>query len=218
MDFIIFSCLFNVTVALILFSYDICCQWSRNLKKRLPQLPHAMQLNSTLVENFKFVIPKFHLHNHGTKCQNNYNLNWLRYSAESDLEDPERWWAHINPISMSIREMGEGSRHDTVNDHALAWNWRKITKFGEYIHSIVMSMFLTSIAGEKFRLQLTKAWDMHKEHRKAFEQFDATFPEQTTAVWRKMVYDWDIDKSKKNPYEEPEAGMYLLYCYRRVWR
>jgi Kyakuja-Dileera-Zisupton transposase len=217
MDFIIFSCLFGVVVALILFSYDICCQWSRNLKKRIPQLPAAMQPSRALVEKFKFVIPKFHLHNHGIRCQNNFNLNWLRHSAQSDLEDPERWWAHINPVSMSTREMGEGSRHDTINDHALAWNWRKITKFGGCIYVTALSMSLISVAGDKFKSQLTKAWDMHNEHRQAFNRFNATFPQQTTVIWEKMVKDWDRDKNNKNPYEEPEAGTSLLHCCRRAW-
>lgn len=212
MDFIIFSCLFGVITTLIIFSYDICCQWSRNLKKRIPQLPRAMQLSPNVARTLKFVIPKFHLHNHGIDCQINYNLNWLRHCAQSDLEDPERWWAHINPISMSTREMGEGSRHDTINDHALAWNWRKITNFGEYISLISMLMLLTSITGKKFELQLKKACVMHTEHRQIFEQFNTTFSEEITAVWKKMVEDWDVDKTNKNPYQEPEAGTYLLDC------
>ena len=50
--------------------------------------------------------------------------------ARTDGEDPERWWAHINPVSMSTKEMGPGARLDTLDDHAGAWNWRKITGFG----------------------------------------------------------------------------------------
>jgi hypothetical protein len=51
--------------------------------------------------------------------------------ARTDGEDPERWWAHINPVSMSTKEMGPGARLDTLDDHAAAWNWQKITKFDE---------------------------------------------------------------------------------------
>ena len=132
MDFPVFSTLIGVLVIALTLSYDICCQWSRNLKKRVNQFPEAMQITlKTLFKKLKFVIPKFHLHNHGIKCHLNFNLNFLRYSAQSDLEDPERWWAHINPISMSIREMTAGSRIDLINDHAAGWNWRKNTGFGE---------------------------------------------------------------------------------------
>ena len=130
MDFIVFSTLIATTIQMIVFSYDICCQWSRNLTSRMPQLPPYMQLPKKLVKRAKIVLPKMHIHNHAKKCQLNYNLNFLRWSAQSDCEDPEQWWAHLNPLSMSTREMGEGSRNCTVDDHARAWNFRKIMKFG----------------------------------------------------------------------------------------
>lgn len=131
MDFIIFSAIYMSLLLLLTFSYDICCQWSRNLLKRVPQLPTALQPPADILRNAKLVLPKFHLHNHGLKCQLNFNLNFLRGSAQSDLEDPERYWAHSNPVSMSTREMSEGARHDTLSDHAGSWNWRKIVNFGE---------------------------------------------------------------------------------------
>lgn len=135
MDFIVFSALLGTLATLLCFSYDICCQWSRKLPKRIRQLPRPMQIKKRILTAAKKVIPKLHLHNHGDKCQLNYNLNYNRHSAQSDLEDPERWWAHINPVSMSTREMGAGSRWDTLNDHAAGWNWRKISGFGEYCPS-----------------------------------------------------------------------------------
>jgi hypothetical protein len=114
----------------LVFSYDIVCQWSRNLLKRLKQYPSFMQISPEKIRNAKFVLPKFHIFNHGLRCQLQYSLNYLKYSARMNGEDPERWWAHINPISMSTREMGSGSRTDTINDHARAWNWRKLTNLG----------------------------------------------------------------------------------------
>ena len=111
-------------------SYDIVCQWSRNLLKRMKQYPSFMQIDPKRILAAKFVLPKFHIFNHGLSCQLRYSLNYLKYSARMNGEDPERWWAHINPISMSTREMGLGSRTDTIDDHARAWNWRKITNLG----------------------------------------------------------------------------------------
>lgn len=133
MDFIVFSALLGTLVAAITFSYDICCQWSRNLlKKRWQQFPKNMRINKEILKRAKRVIPKYHLHGHGLACQLDYNLNLLRYSAQSDCEDPERWWAHINPITMSTREMTEGSRRDTIDDHAAGWNWRKTIGFRKW--------------------------------------------------------------------------------------
>jgi hypothetical protein len=130
MDFITFFGLIGTYITSFVFSYDIACQWSRNLKKRMPQLPKCMQIDMDKLRRAKFVLPKFHIYNHGTKCQTKFSLNFLRWSARTNGEDPERWWAHINPVSMSTREMGPGARHDTIDDHARAWNWRKIVNFG----------------------------------------------------------------------------------------
>jgi Kyakuja-Dileera-Zisupton transposase len=210
MDFIIFSAILGTALLMITFSYDICCQWSRNVKKRMPQLPAYMHLKKKILRAAKIVLPKLHLHNHGKKCQLNLNLNFLRWSAQSDLEDPERWWAHLNPLSMSTREMGEGARQDTINDHALAWNWRKITRFGEFYFSYIqfrsfsLTMFFN--AGIKFLAQLNRAVEMHVKHRKAFNDFNNTFPPTAVEKWNQMVIDWDKDTTKPNPYEEPSES------------
>lgn len=130
MDFIVFSTLCGVVLALLTLSYDICCQWSVNVQRRMRQLPRHMQINESVLKHAKRVIPKLHVHNHGPNCQADYNCNYIQYSAQSDLEDPERWWAHINPVAPSTREMTNGARLDLIDFHTVAWNWRKIVGFG----------------------------------------------------------------------------------------
>ena len=131
MDFILlFSLIGTVFWQHLLFSYDIVCQWFRNLKKRMAQFPDYMQIPMAQLNNIAFVIPKFHIYGHGLAGQTKFSLNFLRWMAEMNGEDPERWWAHINPISPSTKEMGPGSRCDTIDDHAAAWNWQKITGLG----------------------------------------------------------------------------------------
>ena len=146
MDFIVLSALVGSFMLALTLSYDICCQWSRNLIKRMPQFPPFMRISNDRLRSAKFLIPKFHIYSHVAKCIANYSPNFLRWSAASDLEDPERWWAHINPISMSTREMSEGARNDTIDDHARAWNWRKITKFGMLL--IILSLSLLIIVSQ----------------------------------------------------------------------
>lgn len=140
MDFIVFFGLIGTALLYLVFSYDIVCQWSRNLRKRIPQYPECMRISAGQLERAKYVLPKFHIFNHGPDCQIKYSLNFLKWSARTNGEDPERWWAHINPVSMSTREMSAGSRHDTIDDHARAWNWRKIVKFGKF-YSLNLSNF-----------------------------------------------------------------------------
>jgi hypothetical protein len=131
MDFLVFFTLLGVVFTWITISYDIACQWSRNIAKRIPQFPSWMQPPPQFLHNAKFVIPKFHIYSHGSSCQTNFSLNFLKYSARTNGEEPERWWAHINPVSMSTREMSLAARHDTIDDHAAAWNWRKIASLGQ---------------------------------------------------------------------------------------
>lgn len=73
-----------------------------------------------------------HLHNHGQPCQLDYNLNYILHSAQSNFEDPKRYWAWKNPASMSTHKMTDGARYETISDLAAAWNWFKISMFGEH--------------------------------------------------------------------------------------
>ena len=130
MDFIVFFSLISALAQMILFSYNIACQWSRNLLKRLSQLPENMQLVHDQLQAARYVIPKFHIYAHGISCQSLFSLNFLPFMACTNGEDPEQWWAHINPVSMSTKEMGPGAQLDTLDDHATSWKWRKITGFG----------------------------------------------------------------------------------------
>src|SRR4051794_32493235 len=101
MDFILFSTLIGTVIASLVLSYDIVCQWSKNLLQRHEQLPAYMRISQSILSSAKFVIPKFHIYGHGERCQTKYSLNFLKYSARTNGEEPERWWAHINPVSMS---------------------------------------------------------------------------------------------------------------------
>lgn len=132
MDFIVFSGLVGLVLTYITFSYDIVCQWSRNLATRVSQLPPYMRITNEQIARSKKVIPKFYIWNHGPACQSKYSLNFLKFSARINGEDPERFWAHINPASMSTREMSDGLWEETIDDHARSWNFRKITEFGTW--------------------------------------------------------------------------------------
>jgi Kyakuja-Dileera-Zisupton transposase len=114
----------------IVFSYDIACQWYRNLRTRMLRLPPKMRISDHLFEVLRFFIPKLHIYAHGSKCQYKYSFNFQKWSARTDGEDPERFWSHINPASLSTREMSPGARFDTLDSHAADWNWRKIVKLG----------------------------------------------------------------------------------------
>src|SRR5216684_4967073 len=126
MDFILFHSLIGSKNELLVFSYDIACQWSQKLSQHLAQLPNSMQLSKKQFYLLQFAIPKFHISVHGLNCQSNFSFNYQPYMACTDGEDLEHWWAHINPMSMSMKEMGPRAQLDTLDDYAGAWNWWKI--------------------------------------------------------------------------------------------
>lgn len=58
---------------------------------------------------FTFVVPKFHLAAHVTKCQTAFSLNYTPFVGRTDGEAPEREWVDINHVASSTKEMGPGS-------------------------------------------------------------------------------------------------------------
>ena len=130
MDYIFWSVLRRHGSTDIVASYDIACQWHRNLLTRASSLPTHLRLNFTSL-SFNFVIPKFHIAAHGDSCQSRFSLNFKRHMARTDGENIERGWAWMNPASLSTREMGPATRRDVLDDQWSAWNWRNLTRLGE---------------------------------------------------------------------------------------
>jgi hypothetical protein len=207
MDFLVLSTLVGVVIIFLTISYDIACQWSRNIKKRMPRFPSFMQIPPNILNGIKYVILKFHIYGHGSKCQTQFSLNFLKHSAHTDGEEPERWWAHINPVSMSTREMGLGARHDTIDDHVAAWNWRKIVNLGECLVSSYLTFYLLWDRGHP----AYKAVKMKSKHNDFHVRFTAKLSPEVAKKWGTMVDAWDLDQTKVNPYEEMQKGLLFVH-------
>jgi hypothetical protein len=69
---------------------------------------------------------------HIAPCQIKYSFNLTPGVGRTDGEAPERAWSAANAIATSTREMGPGSRRDTLDDHFCDYNWWKIAAFGGY--------------------------------------------------------------------------------------
>ncbi|KAF9488374.1 hypothetical protein BDN71DRAFT_1513111 [Pleurotus eryngii] len=189
MDFILFQSLAGAIFRRLLLSYDIACQYSQHLFTRMKQLPSDLQIPDNLTALFDFVIPKFHLYGHGSSCQLRYSINLLPGCAHSDLEDPESWWAHINPISMSMKLMTPWARRETIDDHARGWNWRKITQFGSGL-----------LQG------LQQAIEMKARHMSLHSNFSASFPADIVHEWEREVVAWELDPTREpNPFNDRES-------------
>lgn len=126
MDYFFLSSIRQNCPADLVVSYDIACQWSKNLDKRI-KLYGASDVHQKL--STTFAVPKAHLPVHQDSCKVQYSFNFLPRVGRTDGEAPERGWAATNAIASSTKEMGPGSRRDTLDDHFGDYNWRKTTKF-----------------------------------------------------------------------------------------
>lgn len=130
MDYIILSALVGCAILRLLITYDIACQWSRNLAARMESYPDNLRLDidHVVVET---AIPSFHIRAHGAPCQQLFSLAFLLYAARTAGEEVETGWAHMNIASSSIQEMAPGHRHESLNDHWGGWNFHKTVTFSE---------------------------------------------------------------------------------------
>jgi hypothetical protein len=129
MDFLFLSTLHGRSVDMLNISYDIACQWHKNLWARMSSMPPNLHLDH-LSKFIRFFVPKFHLPAHIRKCQTTFSFNFSKNVGRTDGEAPERGWSNINPVASSTKEMGPGSRRDTLDDHFGDWNWKKIVGLG----------------------------------------------------------------------------------------
>ena len=113
----------------IVFSYDIACQWHKNLWERMKIFPPEEALSNS-VKSVLFLVLKFHLPAHVEACNLQFSFNLTKGVGRTDGEAPERGWANINPAAQSTKEMGPGTRRDTLDDHFGDWNWKKTIKLG----------------------------------------------------------------------------------------
>ncbi|KAF8215246.1 hypothetical protein K438DRAFT_1955238 [Mycena galopus ATCC 62051] len=172
-------------------SYDIVCQWFKNLEERLLLLPPLVRLQACMAI-MRFVIPKLHIKGHLGDCQIEFSLNYVPGSAQTDGEGIERPWANIGGVASSTREMGPGSREDTLNCHWGYWNWEKILGLAE-----------------RLRTRTDKAQLEYASQMEAFTVFSV---QQSNRIpgWRAMVEKFKKDPTAKNPYQRTEK------CENRV--
>ncbi|KAG5634322.1 hypothetical protein H0H81_002404 [Sphagnurus paluster] len=130
----------------------------------------------------KTEFPKFHLPTHKPECHVNFSFNFTPHVGCTDGEALECGWAAINAVSSSTKNMGPGSRRDTLDDHFGDYNWRK---------SSIASTFLR---------KAHEAVEMREELVLAFEAFDAALPTKDTKTWTDLVQMWEKGGTEVNPF------------------
>ncbi|KAF9555789.1 hypothetical protein CPC08DRAFT_779954 [Agrocybe pediades] len=186
MDYFFLSSIAKAGLERIVLSYDIACQWSINLLSRCAIYPPNVLSTAACSSepiNMVYVVPKFHLPAHVLKCQTAFSFNFTPRVGRTDGEAPERGWPASNNLSGSTKEMGPGSRSDTLDDHFGHHSWRKVVTMAE-----------------TFLRRAKDALEGRQEHLEAFIEFDAAIPPEDATVWTRMCQAWEKDPKQVNPF------------------
>ncbi|KAF7299523.1 CxC2 domain-containing protein [Mycena indigotica] len=188
MDWLFSSIVRHLHIALrLMVSYDIACQWAKNLRSRLEKLPPMLRL-SLVLALIRFVVPKLHIHGHTLACQLLYSLNWVPGSGQTDGEGIERPWSMIGGVAASTRVSGPGARADILDDHWSFWNWKKLIGLPTLL-----------------RKRLDTAIHELARQQEAFQSFSSQQADNISR-WKAFVEDFEADGSKPNPYQATVKG------------
>lgn len=212
MDYLFYQSVRRSKLRSYVVSYDIVCQWSIYLKSRMLALDHEFILfqNNVYV---KFLIPKFHLPAHIESCCPRFSFNFTPGVGRTDGESVERGWAEVNPLAMSTREMGPGSRRDTLDFHFGDYNWRKIVGLGAFCEPFVQLIIVLMIyVGLTLRRTLIAAATEMVDHTLAHDELESSLPQATVDEWKDALVAWESDNAKPNPFEvKVKSKCDLLY-------
>ena len=129
MDFALLSTLLpsiEAGITRVLVSYDIGCQWGKNLQSRMSQYSISSSFNLDSLSYWKVVVPKFHLSGHGESCQVKYNINYTKGAGRMDGERIEGGWSQLGSMAIWTRENRPYASRAILDDHWGSLNWQKL--------------------------------------------------------------------------------------------
>jgi hypothetical protein len=131
MDYLLFMSLAGCMQLIRFFiSYDIVCQWFKNLWTRMQKFDTELHFKAGQ-QYVVFLVPKFHLPAHIEACNIVFSFNLTPFVGRTDGEAPERGWADANRLANSTNISGPGARRDALDVHFQYWNWKKTVKLGK---------------------------------------------------------------------------------------
>ncbi|KAJ7054003.1 hypothetical protein C8F01DRAFT_1260221 [Mycena amicta] len=184
MDYIFMHALGDARVKRLVVSYDIACQWKINLRTRVLNILDG----STFAPNLdafdtQFGLPVWHAAVHEESCQAANSLSYIVGAGRTDGEGIERTWAILNPIGFATKEMGEGNRHDTIDDKVDHINFEKNVGQGD---ALTRKLIIAVAERDK---QIAE-----------FMEVDSSLNPEVRQDWQRQVREWLADKTKPNPY------------------
>ncbi|KAJ7707998.1 hypothetical protein B0H16DRAFT_1746366 [Mycena metata] len=182
MDFIAISSVAGFDGLELTFSYDIACQWAKNLYECVCKLPSHLQLDFEAIL-FQTGLPVWHASSQEAQCTNLNSLSFLPGVGKTDGEGIERLWAKLNAFAYHTKNMGLGHRADTIDDKINYHNWMK--NLGQaYILRRKLIVAITE------RAKQVAAW----------KEVNKSVPAEVRTAWQERVDAFLADRSLPNPY------------------
>ncbi|KAF7349654.1 CxC2 domain-containing protein [Mycena sanguinolenta] len=185
MDYMLFMSMVGSLLLWLFLSYDIACQWYKNLWTRMSIFPEDVRWKADKEKKKKvvFLVPKFHLPAHIEKCNIDFSFNLTPFVGRTDGEAPERGWADANRLANSTSISGPGARRDTLDAHFQYSNWKKIVRLG-------------TVLLEKIQ----KSAPIMVDARAAWVDVEASFPPSVIEAWTAMAVAWEGNNDNPNPF------------------
>ncbi|KAJ7292244.1 hypothetical protein C8J57DRAFT_1445287 [Mycena rebaudengoi] len=199
MDYMFFRSVQGSDLIRYFVSYDIACQWHMNIWRHMMQYQEDMWLVGE--QKFvSFLVPKFHLPAHIEACNLRFSFNLTRDVGQTDGEALERGWANANPLANSTKEMGPGSRRDTLDDHFNDLNHKKIIRLAmlKKTENAIPEMVETRMALDDMEEMLGGAEGA------------------TVKAWTTMAEAWERDPDNQNPFESERKNEHLAQVQREL--
>ncbi|KAJ7702503.1 hypothetical protein B0H16DRAFT_1483197 [Mycena metata] len=183
MDYMFIRSIAGSPLVQFFVSYNIACQWHIHIWDRLRHYQDETITIDGVGKFVTFLVPKFHLPAHIEECNLKFSFNLTRFVSQTDGEAPERGWANANPLARSTKEMGPGSRRDTLDDHFNDANHKKIIG-----------------PGYMLRKKLENAVAEMVRTRQALDDLEGSLGTKVVKEWEAMAQAWEKDSVNPNPF------------------
>jgi hypothetical protein len=113
--------------------YDIACQFHKNFFTRISRNTFPQRLSGDVdlaTKKVRFFIDKFHEEVHGCAFKDEQSLHTTPEVGRTHGSTQEQEWSHSNKCAPATREMGQGARHHTLDDHWHGWNHLQLVMTG----------------------------------------------------------------------------------------
>ncbi|EFI27486.1 hypothetical protein CC1G_15521 [Coprinopsis cinerea okayama7 len=158
----------------VVFIYDICCQYWKNLLSRTQR--YSPKLDLPWYKSMTFGIGQFHVHGHQERCLPRFSPLYIDGLGWNTGEILESNWSLLNPTGILASTMTEAHRLEVLDGKLLDLNWKKLTN----LHVSLPGLLKTALTN---LLEFTEAVEMLKSSATADQR--AEWDQQLKEAQRK---------------------------------